>query len=478
MMRKGCNGFWILLAVELLIVLFLFAAGFGEEEVICSIDRSTMQGGVIRTEEYVEYDSNRMTLTPGVYRIRVQSALADGQSIYVEMKCDTSYFNALRGNGLTIQAGSDTMEFDVYVLDTVSSAYVQNVFYGTDTESLVQLAVYKTDLGSRILAFILILVFAAIDFMVCFRRRILEGKVTEKQQVVFWTMVSCVLLAYLPYLTDYFFFGKDTISYLQRIVAIKDSLVQGTWLQGRGLTDFPALGELYLLIPALFQLTGFSIMNAYKLFVLFMMVMTALVTYHFLKKCVKEEYAALTGSMLYLLMPYHIKGIYSRGDVGEYMAMCFLPVICCGIYLLIMEETASKDYGKYKWYSIVGLAALLLCEPVSAGAAAVVLVSLLAAVLLQQLTEKCGNRAWAAVGAAVIMGLLYVVRMVNRIVYEATPVYLYDIKNLGTAGAVSMETIGYQEPVIIFPVGVAVILGINLYRKKRRQDGNQNRSEK
>ena len=56
--------------------------------------------------------------------------------------------------------------------------------------------------------------------------------------------------------------------------------------------------------------------------------------------------------------------------------------------------------------------------------------------------------------------------------------YLYDIKNLGTAGAVSMETIGYQEPVIIFPVGVAVILGINLYRKKRRQDGNQNRSEK
>ena len=109
----------------------------------------------------------------------------------------------------------------------------------------------------------------------------------------------------------------------------------------------------------------------------------------------KEEYAALTGSMLYLLMPYHIKGIYSRGDVGEYMAMCFLPVICCGIYLLIMEETASKDYGKYKWYSIVGLAALLLCEPVSAGAAAVVLVSLLAAVLLQQLTEKYGNRAWS-----------------------------------------------------------------------------------
>ena len=477
MMRKGCNGFRILLAVELLIVLFLFAAGFGEEEVVCSIDRSTMQSGVIRTEEYVEYDSDRMTLTPGVYRIRVQSALEDGQSIYVEMKCDTSYFNALRGNGLTIQAGSDTIEFDVYVLDTVSSAYVQNVFYGTDTGALVMLSVYKTSLGSRILAFLLMLVFAAVDFMVYFRKRILEGKVTDKQQVVFWTMAAGILLAYLPYLTDYFFFGKDTISYLQQIAAIKDSLVQGTWLQEQGLTGFLASGELYLLIPALFQLIGLSIMNAYKLFVLCVMIVTALIAYYFLKKCVKEEYAALSGSMLYLLMPYHIKGIYSRGDVGEYVAMCFLPVVCCGIYLLIMEDTASKDFEKYKWYTIGGLAALLLCEPVSAVAVAVVLVSLLAAVLLRQLTEKYGNRARVTVGPAAIMGLLWVVRLVNRIVFEATAVYLYDIKNLGTAAAESRETIGYQKPVIAFLISIAAILGINLYRKKRRQDGNQNRSE-
>ena len=471
-MRKGRNGFIILLAVELLIVLILFAASFTEEKGICSFDGKEIQGAAVCAEDYVEYDSNRMTLTPGVYHIKVQSALSGDQSMYVELKCDTSYFRALRGNGILIHSDSGTIEFNVYVVDTVSSAYVQNVFYGCDTDTLVQLEVTKTGLGSRILAFVLLLVFVIVDVLICFRSRILDGRVTVKKQVVFWTVAACIVLAYLPYLTDYFFFGENTVTYLWRITALKDGLVQGTWLKERGLTGLIASGELFLLIPALLQLIGFSIMNAYKLFVLLVMIATALIVYHFWQKCLKEEYSALLGSMLYLLMPYHISGIYSRGDVGEFVAMCFLPIVCGGIYQLIMEDTKAKDYGKYKWYSIGGLAALLLCEPVSAGAVAVVLISLLVSILCRQLTEKYGNKAWAAVGVAGIPVLLTVIRLVNKIVFEAPSIYLYDIHNLGTATAGSSEMIGYQKPVIIFLIGIAVILGTSSYRKRRQQNGN------
>ena len=472
-MKKRHKGFLILPVVELLIVLILFARSFTGEEMICSFDGKGIQDLAVRTTEYVGYDSDRMTITPGVYRIKVQSVLGEDQRIYVKLACDSSYFKALRGNGILIHSGSDTIEFDVYVLDTVTSAYVQSVFYGTDTDALIQLEVNKTGLGSRILAFILMLVFAAVDFLVWFRRRILKGEVSKKKQVAFWTLTAGILLAYFPYLTDYFFFGDNTIPYLRQIVELKESLMQGTSLQQNGPIGFLTSGELFLLIPALFLLVGLSIMDAYKLFVLLVMTVTSFVTYHFLKKCVRDEYAALSGSMLYLLMPYHISGIYSKGAVGEFVAMCFLPLVCCGIYLLIMGDVASKEYGKYKWYSICGLTALLLCEEVQAGAVAAVLASLLASVLVQRMTENYGNRAWAAVGVVGIMGLLSVVRLVDKMVFEAKPVYLYDIKNLGTVGMESSEPVGYQNHVFIFIIGLTVILGINFFRKKRKQYGNQ-----
>ena len=80
--------------------------------------------------------------------------------------------------------------------------------------------------------------------------------------------------------------------------------------------------------------------------------------------------------------------------------------------------------------------------------------------------------AWAAVGVAGIPVLLTVIRLVNKIVFEAPSIYLYDIHNLGTATAGSSEMIGYQKPVIIFLIGIAVILGTSSYRKRRQQNGN------
>lgn len=470
MMKKRHNCFKMLLVVELLIVLMLFGASFGGEEQIFSFNGKGIQELVERAEGYAEFNSDRMRLAPGVYRIKVQSNLAEGQSMHIEMQCDSSYYRALRGNGITVYTGSELIEFDVYVADTVPSAYIQCVFYGSDTEALVQLEVNKTDLGKRILSFVLLLVFTAVDFMVCFRRWILEGKVNHKQQVVFWTMAAGVLLAYFPYFTTYFFMGENTAYYLQQIAGIRESLMQGTWLQEQGITGWFASGELFLLIPALFQVIGFSIMSVFKIFVFLVMAVTAVITYHSLKKCVKEEYAALMGSMLYLLMPYHISGIYIRGDVGEFAAMCFLPLIICGIYLLITENVV--------WYSICGLAALALSEPVHAGAVAAGGVSLIVAFFLHRMLEKYGDRVWAAGGAAGTMFLLWVVSIVNEMAFAATPIYLYDVKNLGIAGIRSGEQAEYQKTVLLFLVSLAVILGIYLYRKKRIQDGNENRSKK
>ena len=368
MLRKKCNGFKILLIAEFLFLLVLLPGCFQEEKLVYYMAGEDVSDLAIREESSVEFNSERMKLTPGVYRVEVQTQLVDEQSMYVEVKCDTSFFRTLRGNGILTVVENDDFDFEVYVLQEIPTAYVQCVFYGADTDALVRLEICKTGQGNRMLFVIMLLIFSVVDFMICFRKRILEGKVTVRQQVVFWTMTVGILLAYFPYLTDYFFFGEDTPFHLEQIAYVKDLMVQGNifpvraqsgWLYEQGYAISLFYGDLFLMIPALLQLTGFSIMASYKLFVLGVIAVTALVAYHSFKRCVKDEYAALFGSMVYLLTPYHIVTIYSRGAVGEYLAMIFLPLICCGGYLLFTEDMTAKDYKKYKWYIILGASGVM-----------------------------------------------------------------------------------------------------------------------
>lgn len=358
----------ILLIVEIILVLVLLPGCFCGEEVVYSATGDKILELTTQVDEHKEYCSERMVLTPGVYRIKVQSKLADGQHIFVEMKCDNSHFRALRGNGVNISAGNDYEEFQVYVVDKISTAYVQCYLYGADADALVQLDICSTGLGNRMLLFIAVLVFVAVDFLIYFRKSILEGKVSSKQQVVFWTLIAGVLVAYFPHLTDYFSFGEETAVHLQRIAYLSDSIqqgdafrctMQGTWLFDQGYAISLFYSDLFLHIPAFLMVIGFPVMTAYKMFVFITMVITAVIAYLGFKQCVKDEYAALFGSLIYMLSSHYISTVYSKAAVGELLAMAFLPLVCCGSYLLYTQDVSSADYKKYKWYIILGVTAVL-----------------------------------------------------------------------------------------------------------------------
>lgn len=127
----------------------------------------------------------------------------------------------------------------------------------------------------------------------------------SKNQMVFWTLTAGTMLAWFPCLSDSFMSGEN------------------------------------------------------RLFVLILLTATAVSAYRSFYLCVKDEYAALSGSMIYLLNPYHIHIIYIRGDVGETLVMVFLPLIGCGIYLLCVGAVTGVGHKNSKWYVVVGMSAVL-----------------------------------------------------------------------------------------------------------------------
>lgn len=374
MLKKKLSSTFILLVVQIIIVLALLPGCFREERQVHSFLGEDIAHMAVEVDGYLEVRGENFTLTPGVYQVRAWMDVKDGQNLFLEMKCDTAKFRTLITNGAPVFAGDDYIDFEVYVLDKVTDAYVLCQFYNMDTSGLLQLDVYRTSLGERSFLFILLICFFVLDFLVVFRKRVLSGEITKKQQVVFWTLTAGVLLAFYPYLTDYYFIGADTLFHWGRVAFLKDTLLQGasfpvrihdSWLFDHGYTVPMFYGDLFIYIPAFLMVIGFSLMTAFKSYVFVVIVATAIITYHCLKKCVKSEYPALFGTMIYILAPYCIFNIYNRSALGEFTAMTFLPLICCGMYLLYTEDVESATYKKHKWYIVWGMSAVIQCHIIS-----------------------------------------------------------------------------------------------------------------
>ncbi|GFI65478.1 hypothetical protein IMSAG185_01077 [Lachnospiraceae bacterium] len=368
MFSKKIDRFKLLLIAELIMALLLFFTCFQKETKVFTIFGDDMGGQMTETDGYETFSSETFELLPGVYQVRMEVSETEDQTVFAQVRWEQAPFKAVRNNGAAVLPGGTSQKFNVYVLDKVQTAYVYCRFSGSDPGILRSLNVYRTSMGNRMLLFILLVLFGLLDFMVIFRKRILSGKIIMKKQIVFWGLTAGIMISFFPYLTDYFSWGGDIDYHFGRIAFLEASLqqkmqfpvrMQGTWLYGHGYATSLFYGDLFLYFPACLMLLGFSIMTAYKMFVFAVTALGAWIAYHCFYRCVKEEYAALAGSLLYVLAPYRIFNFYNRGATGEYLAMTFLPLICCGMYLLYTEDINSLSYNKHKWYIVLGMSAIL-----------------------------------------------------------------------------------------------------------------------
>lgn len=364
----------IILGIQIFIAFILLLGCFEEEELAYTYTGEDLMLMGKYEEGSSALRTEYMSLEQGVYQIRVWSVTGENQEMSVELCCDGEAYGSLKTNAVTVFSNDEYIDFEVYLSYKIQSAYLDFHFSNMNALNIQRVDVVKTNMGNRIALFCTLLLWVVLDGLVIIRRKILAGKITKEQQIVFWSLTGCVLVAFYPYMTDYYYIGADTLFHWGRVAFLKDTLLHGvdlpirvhdTWLYDHGYAVPMFYGDLMITIPAVLMLIGFSLMTAYKCFVLVVIIMTAYISYYSLRKCTKSAYAALFGSMIYLLSPYYIFNIYSRSAVGEMTAMAFLPLIFCGVYLLYTEDICSEEYKKYKWYIILGMTGALQCHIIS-----------------------------------------------------------------------------------------------------------------
>lgn len=331
----------------------------------------------------------------------------------------------------------------------ICASYSGNSYLFIESISILETKDWK-----RVTLFWILLFSILLDSILFFRRKYAD-RLTKNTKTIAAVILFLTVFTSAPFLTYYMPGGHDLSFHLNRIEAIKDSLLAGQfpsrvspyWNNGYGYAASVFYGELFLYLPAFLRLIGFTVQGAYKFYMLTVNLATGLITFYCLKKILKNDAAALAGCSVYLLSPYRLSCLYLRAAVGEYTAMSFFPLIFYGLYRIYTEDpNDKKNKGNWLWAAI-GYTGILQCHILSCVMAG--MFTLLFCIVFLKKTLQPG-RFWKlckVVGFVVLLNCWFLIPFLDY--YHCG----YSVKNINPLGRFNANGAFFSQLFAFFPQG-------------------------
>lgn len=313
-----------------------------------------------------------LELEPGMYNVTV-AYLGGGDDV-------TCYFykSTAQADTVILREGMRAVTFQVLVPSDQKDATLRIATEGSGF-TLESIVISYTQAYSwyNLLCRLVFFIAADLIWLLWSGRLVLPGG--PRSSVVALGLGGAVLIASLPLLTGGLIPGHDLQFHLNRIEGLAQGIASGqlpvriqpSWLDGLGYAVSVFYGELLLYFPAMLRFFGVTVQGAYKVYAVAVNAGTALVSWFCLRRMLKNDWAALFGSVLYTLSIYRIINIYLRGAVGEYTAMLLIPLVFYGLWRIYSQPNDAKA-GRFIWLpAVIGYSGLiqthlLSCEIVGA----------------------------------------------------------------------------------------------------------------
>lgn len=505
--------FQILLLAELLLLLLGIVGLFRKDEALYRVKdmQVSLSGGAyaentgysVAEGDGVSGDwlvAEGITLEPGVYRLEIDYKVdRDGVGVYGIYASEVPYYGLL-SNGVSMYSGITESECQFYVTSPMGPEEKLRVmveYDGGGELSVQDITIVKTNAGSRILLFCVILCSCVINSLVMIYVYMGKYQLTREWKLIHFGIPALALLASFPIFTDYIINGADSGFHILRMEFLAKSIAEGIiparvepmWLYGHGYASSLFYCDTFLWIPALLRLIGLPMLIAYGGYVLFVNFSTAIISYISFKGMFQNKLVGMFGCMLYTLAPYRIYNIYNRGAVGEYTAMIFLPLVCYGFYLLLAGDVKSKQYRYYWLVLVLGFSGIiqshvLTCE-MMAGAAVILCILCIKRVFRK---ETFFGLVKAVVGT-ILVNLWFLLPFLDMMAsgkYKFSQNSGMKIQHRGILLAnifYTMQNAGgnsrFHEYGLVdtepFGLGIAILIGVGVYLLIRREQKENSR---
>lgn len=239
-----------------------------------------------------------------------------------------------------------------------------------DYVNLYQVSVTGSRLSCAYRIFLFFACMAAVDAVLIWKRKYQKSQIEDKI-----IMIALPLAAFglgMPLYQDGIVNGIDLPFHLSRIEGIYEGLkmgqfpvrIQPGWIEDYGYAASIFYGDVLLYFPALLRMVGFTLQDAYKVFLLAIHVATLLTAYYSFRTCFQDKVISLTGAVLFAGSSERLFRIYEASQAGAFSAMIFYPVVFTGLYLLLDGTAAKKKRYAWMWL-VAGFTGLLLTHMLS-----------------------------------------------------------------------------------------------------------------
>lgn len=319
-------------------------------DIVVGAEAGSAYRGLALTGPYI-------TIAPGEYDLRI-SYQAIGSDALCEIYSnsivneDNSTGAVIASATLSEDSGSCTIH---YTADTV----IRNAefkFYYNGGELRIH-AVSNQNVKNFSDAFIILglfCLFECIALFLFYRCHTVYGRLTAAWNFVLLTALA--LVATIPVLNDFQAVSHDYLFHYARINGITDWLRQlpAGWSPMRlSMSEHSGYGyitpvmypQLFLYIPAFLRIMGCSMMTAYKILIFLANCATAYIAFFSYTRIFRSRQIGMLSSALYLLSIYRLASIYTRGALGEFLAVAFLPLLFYGMYEILYGDCHHWQYA-------------------------------------------------------------------------------------------------------------------------------------
>ncbi len=254
----------------------------------------------------------------------------------------------LKSSVMTLDKSSDIVSCDFRVTEDVDNFQLTFWYNGRGKLSVSGISIDRNNNDLKRNIVYLLVLFLLVDFFLYFRT------VSKERKKYLLSVLGILFISSIP-----LFYtgldGHDLLFHLTRIDGIARELsygnfpvrMQSVWMAEYGYPVSVYYGDWLLYIPAVFRLLGFTIDQAYRMFVLIMNFAGVMIAQQCFKRIFQKESTALSLTLVYVTASYHLVDVYIRAAVGEYCALVFLPMLALAAYRIYCRgknDTLKKNF--------------------------------------------------------------------------------------------------------------------------------------
>lgn len=398
--------------------------------------------------DYSYVSTPEFTLPKGLYTVNIVYENSGELTSTVEIRYSDERFDS-NVSGKIILSGNTEASCDFRVKYDNRPIEVRARLTGDAGEGdyilIRNMEIYPSSYAMKNFLFRIILLFFVLDGLLILY--MMKDKFSISNESINHIKILLLLIVFsnIPLMINYLFAeSHDLLFHLMRIEGLKAGLesgifpvkIQPAWIGGHGYAVSIFYGDFFLYIPALLRTMGISIQVVYKLYVILVNTATVLISYYCFSK-MSNNRIGLVCSIFYSLNIYRLLSVYTRGAVGEYTAMVFMPFVLYGLWKIYTLPEESKEH-RSSWIPLtVGCSGIFLSHMITTEITAFFIVLTCAILFRRTFRKKTFSVLIKAAMATVCLNLWFLVPFLD---YMLTGQYV--INNLDSYAAYRMEDRG------------------------------------